>query len=1012
MLGDKTSSVLTRDFRWRAIFAFAFAALLFLAPSSVLGQVLGDFDARTGTVAPNSTQLGIVSGLGATATWNQFGTPGSLINYNGYLATGLQGPDAAAVARNWVSANKALFRLSSTDGLIVINDAQLAQSDAYAVNFRQQFGSLMAAEDGLLTVGLVGSASSGWKIAYVSSSVTGDETVTGATQLSAQDAWMKAAANVGRPVAAINNTKADREWTLLGVLGFANVQRVRLLALPTPNNGVRPVYETLVLDNQAGHMTAYTHYVDAANGTIWLRKDLVEQSHPTAEAFSGTVPLVDGACAPDNGPWVVTASESIGSVAVTVAATLPANDVVIHLLRDGIIVASQDTATSPEALLYDPVDNGVGTYHVRVCDFGDGAAWLPPNTYNGQIVFNPANAQPGLPYPPKWKVFPSNPLIGNQSFPWNYPSTDIRKVWCWESTVGSPPVPIPGCEMEVQNLASRVPWDYNARTNTPTFTTSGNNALTAEAWLSPLTPGPAGQKPFSITREYIFPWTNAWHTMPASNPPGCNTTNLIPTGNDIFAAVTNLFVMHNRMHDWSYFLGFTERHWNAQDSNFGNVSPGTSEGDPVIGNAQAGAVDGGFPSYLGRDNANMVSTPDGVPAITNMYLWQPIAGTFYAPCVDGDYDMAVIGHEYGHLIENRMIGKGGTRAGHHAGAMGESFGDFDAAEYLNEYNFVPVSGENPFSVGAYVTGNKERAIRNYGMNYPRIGAFPEPGKSTTGSGPDGTGTKVNPLNFSDHGYDITGAQVHADGEIWSAVNFDIRAALVAKYNASFPASNLSMQRECADGVRPAYLCPGNRRWIQIVYDAMLLMPAGPSMLEARNAYLAADMMRFGGANQSELWLAFARRGFGKDATSTNAVSNENDADPKPDFQSQVHPNTTVTFKAVASDEGNVPVSARIYVGHYEARVSPIADTDPATGPPDNGSQTAGASNLDSKAGFAAGTYEFVVRADGYGHVRFRETFSGGSKTVTIKMPTNYASDVEGLCGDWRRHQPSALDRRP
>ena len=378
-------------------------------------------------------------------------------------------------------------------------------------------------------------------------------------------------------------------------------------------------------------------------------------------------------------------------------------------------------------------------------------------------------------------------------------------MWCWESTTGTPPVAIPGCEMEVQNLASRVPWDYNARTNTPTFTTSGNNALTAEAWLSPLTPGPAGQKPFSITREYIFPWTNAWHTMPASNPPGCNTANLIPTGNDIFAAVTNLFVMHNRMHDWSYFLGFTERHWNAQDSNFG--TGGTAKNDPVIGNAQAGAVDGGFPSYLGRDNANMVSLPDGVPAITNMYLWQPIAGTFYAPCVDGDYDMAVIGHEYGHLIENRMIGKGDMRAGHHAGAMGESFGDFDAAEYLNEYNFVPVSGENPFSVGAYVTGNKERAIRNYGMNYPRTGAFPEPGKSTTGSGPGGTGTKVNPLNFSNHGYDITGAQVHADGEIWSAVNFDIRAALVAKYNASFPASNLSMQRECADGVRPAYLCP-------------------------------------------------------------------------------------------------------------------------------------------------------------------------------------------------------------
>ena len=76
------------------------------------------------------------------------------------------------------------------------------------------------------------------------------------------------------------------------------------------------------------------------------------------------------------------------------------------------------------------------------------------------------------------------------------------------------------------------------------------------------------------------------------------------------------------------------------------------------------------------------------------------------------------------------------------------------------------------------------------------------------------------------------------------------------------------------------------------------------------------------------------------------------------------------------------------------------------------SQTAGASNLDSKAGFAAGTYEFVVRADGYGHVRFRETFSGGSKTVTIKMPTNYASMSKGsvASGDGTNHQHLIDDR--
>ena len=33
--------------------------------------------------------------------------------------------------------------------------------------------------------------------------------------------------------------------------------------------------------------------------------------------------------------------------------------------------------------------------------------------------------------------------------------------------------------------------------------------------------------------------------------------------------------------------------------------------------------------------------------------------------------MPIIGHEYGHMIENRMIGKGLTRQGGHAGMMGE-----------------------------------------------------------------------------------------------------------------------------------------------------------------------------------------------------------------------------------------------------------------------------------------------------------------------------------------------------
>ena len=58
------------------------------------------------------------------------------------------------------------------------------------------------------------------------------------------------------------------------------------------------------------------------------------------------------------------------------------------------------------------------------------------------------------------------------------------------------------------------------------------------------------------------------------------------------------------------------------------------------------------------------------------------------------------------MIENRMIGKGHTRQGGHAGAMGESHGDLFGMEYVNSNGFVPVAGENRYAVGVYDTGNK------------------------------------------------------------------------------------------------------------------------------------------------------------------------------------------------------------------------------------------------------------------------------------------------------------------
>ena len=200
-----------------------------------------------------------------------------------------------------------------------------------------------------------------------------------------------------------------------------------------------------------------------------------------------------------------------------------------------------------------------------------------------------------------------------------------------------------------------------------------------------------------------------------------------PQQNDIDAARANLLAMHNRMHDWSYQLGFTETAFNAQAYNFGK---GGLQGDPEHGNAQAGGVVGGPPGFPSRDNANQFSPADGVVPVTNMFLWQPIPAAFYSPCVDGDYDMSVIGHEYAHLISNRMVGGPNSNlSGNQAGAMGESWSDLAAAEFLNSQGLVPVADENPFAVGPYVTGDRVAGIRNYAMN-------------------------ESPLNYSNVGYDF------------------------------------------------------------------------------------------------------------------------------------------------------------------------------------------------------------------------------------------------------------------
>jgi extracellular elastinolytic metalloproteinase len=553
---------------------------------------------------------------------------------------------------------------------------------------------------------------------------------------------------------------------------------------------------------------------------------------------------------------------------------------------------------------------------------------------------------------PTWRVFPANPPFVTDKDN-SDDDKDTRVLWCWDAEEAD------DCAEEQRNLAARGPWDVRPPFG-PTFATEGNNASTAISEVSPFTPDNGVQRAYSPTRNYDFPWKNAWFSSSCS-PASFGTT--ADNRNDEAAATTNLFVMHNRMHDWSYYLGFTEENYNMQQSNFGNTGP-ERENDPEIGQSQGGRRTPVF----GRDNANQITLQDGIAPITNQYLWQPLAGAFYSPCVDGAYDMAVVAHEYTHAITNRMIAGPDGGTGDSQGQT-ESWSDLGFAAYFSEFAISSGKGVDPLVLGPYVTGDTNSAIRNYAMNR-------------------------SPLQYGDLEYDGNGlTSPHANGEIWSAVNYDIFAGLARKYDARFPSTDKALQRQCARGELPAQRCPGNRRWNQIQFDSFLLMPQDATMLDSRDAMLAADKLRFGGANQRELWDTFARRGLGQSASSKPIPQGEfpsnlltaptrDDLDPRPAYDSPLRRDeATVRFAG--------PAGMEVFVGQYEARVSPIADLVPTT-------------PADAVEAFVPGRYEFIARADGFGAQRFTRTFRPGERvTVRVPLRPNLASAKNGakITGD-------------
>lgn len=92
------------------------------------------------------------------------------------------------------------------------------------------------------------------------------------------------------------------------------------------------------------------------------------------------------------------------------------------------------------------------------------------------------------------------------------------------------------------------------------------------------------------------------------------------------AAVTNLFYMNNKMHDFTYRFGFDEESGNFQTNTYGRGG----KGDDAV---RAEALDAG-----GTDNANFSTPPDSFPPRMQMYKWARQGGhllTINSPAIAG-----------------------------------------------------------------------------------------------------------------------------------------------------------------------------------------------------------------------------------------------------------------------------------------------------------------------------------------------------------------------------------------
>jgi hypothetical protein len=208
----------------------------------------------------------------------------------------------------------------------------------------------------------------------------------------------------------------------------------------------------------------------------------------------------------------------------------------------------------------------------------------------------------------------------------------------------------------------------------------------------------------------------------------------------------------------------------------------------------------------GTSNANFRTLPEGERPRMQMYLYT-MGTSSPEDDRDGAVDADIVFHEYGHGVSHRLIGNAsGGLDGAQSRAMGEGWSDY-------------------WGISAFDDGVRGEYVKNNPTNGNRRTAYD--GRTTS---PNGSYSMLG-----NEGY-----EVHRDGEIWCQTLWHLREVLGA---------------DVTD---------------RLVIAGMKVTPVNPSMLNARDGILAADVA-LGGANGCVIWRVFAAHGMGYSATGNDGT---------------------------------------------------------------------------------------------------------------------------------------------